>query len=129
MTSLFSLDKAELDPVLHLNPIAQKPGSGPGFWGVAEPILSQLGSVTDGGKSSESGRKKKKEAGFARMESECLLEQARWPAWSFHLRSSGFYIPAMHQRSHHAEEVVRCSVHTRSHKSQIGGVEWPFREL
>lgn len=33
-------------------------------------------------------------------------------SWSFHLRSSGFYIPAMHHRSHCAEEVLHRSVHT-----------------
>ncbi len=63
--------------------------------GVVEAMLSQVGE-------------KKREQDW-RMESERLLEQMRWPAclqqpWSFHLRSSGFYIPAMHHRSHHAEE-------------------------
>lgn len=49
------------------------------------------------------------------------------------MRSSGFYIPAMHHRSHHAEEVVRRSVRTGSHTPEIlkvesAGVGWPFRD-
>lgn len=53
----------------------------------------------------------------SRKRLECLLEQTWWPArrlrrlWSFHLRSSGFYIPATHQRSHLAEEVLRRPIH------------------
>lgn len=72
------------------------------------------------------------------METEGLLEQVRWPAclqqpWSFHLRSSGFYIPAMHHRSHYTEEVLHRSVCIGSYspailKVESGDVEELFRE-
>lgn len=62
------------------------------------------------------------------MEPGCLLKQVRWPAclqqpWSFHLRSSGFYIPAMHHRSHHAEEVLHRSVRTGLYSPAVLKVE------
>lgn len=76
------------------------------IWGVAEAMLSQVGRLTEPGRRV--GGEREQDC------SECLLEQVRWSAclrqrWSFHLRSSGFYIPAMHHRSHHAEEVLQAS--------------------
>lgn len=98
MTLLFSSDKNRAGPKCASQPTGPETRQRSSIWGVVvEAMLSQVGRVEE--KEQD-----------CRM--ECLLERARWPAClqqacTFHLRSSGFHIPAMHHRSHHAEEVDR----------------------
>lgn len=115
MTSPFSLAEARSKRAY-----GPKPRQQSNIWGVVEAMLYQR-------------RKKKTREQKRRMES--LIEQVRWPAWlhqhwSFHLRSSGFYIPAMHRHSHHAEEVqptTLCSHSPAIPKLESEGVEWKYR--
>lgn len=106
MTLLFSSDKNGAGPKCAPQPTGPETRQRSSIWGV----------VVEAAMLSQVGRVEEKEQD-CRMESECLLERARWPAClqqacSFHLRSSGFHIPAMHHRSHHAEEVVRAGSHS-----------------